>query len=196
MSPVEPKRKPENLDDLLTCAERYAEAALRKTGSMLPVLFLVGPDGPQMLVPDNLADAAAKDDFATTARLMCIAHGATACVMGLEAWAKFATGQEQLDPAEPPSESFDRKEIVVLMGEDRAGKKQKLLPIVRSDNGTFFGFGEGTLPAFDGMEGRFAQILPPNIPAEKERCLAKAILQVKGVAAGKPATKPERRHRR
>jgi hypothetical protein len=86
--------------------------------------------------------------------------------------------------------------MVVLMGEDRAGKKQKLLPIVRSDNGTFFGFGEGTLPAFDGMEGRFAQILPPNIPAEKERSLAKGILQVKGVAAGKLATKPERRHRR
>ena len=196
MSPVQPERNPENLDDLLICAEHYAEAALRETGCMPPVLFLVGLDGPQMLVPDSLADAAAKDDFATTARLMCIAHGATACVMGLEAWAKFATAQEALDPAEPPSESFDRKEIVVLMGEDRTGKKQKLLPIVRSDNGTFFGFAEGNLPAFDGMEGRFAQILPPNIPAEKDRSLAKAILQVKGVAAGRPATKPPRRHRR
>jgi hypothetical protein len=81
-------------------------------------------------------------------------------------------------------------------GQNGDGRRGVRGLILRSDNGTFFDFGEGNLPAFDGMEGRFAQILPLNIPAEKERCLAKAILQVKGVAAGKPATKPERRHRR
>ena len=69
---------------------------------MPPTLFLIGPDGPLMFMPESLGDAAAKDEFATTARLMCIAQAATACVMALEAWAKFATPGEKLDETEPP----------------------------------------------------------------------------------------------
>lgn len=45
----------------------------------------------------TIADGAAKDDFATNARLMCNAHAATACVMAMEAWAKFAKSEQKLD---------------------------------------------------------------------------------------------------
>ena len=75
---------------------------MRGTGQVTPTLFLIGPDGPLMLVPENLSDDRAKDDFATNARLMCIAHAATAAAMTLEAWAKFAKPNEKFDMTEPP----------------------------------------------------------------------------------------------
>ncbi|MEI6786785.1 MAG: hypothetical protein WCQ21_38415 [Verrucomicrobiota bacterium] len=37
-----------------------------------------------LICPESLADDSAKDDFADTAHLVCIAHTATACVMTLE----------------------------------------------------------------------------------------------------------------
>jgi hypothetical protein len=46
---------------------------------------------------------------------MCIAHAATVAVMALEAWMKTATPGEQMDMTEPPSEAFDRQEVIVLM---------------------------------------------------------------------------------
>ena len=73
--------------------------------------------------------------------------------MVLEAWMKTATPGEKMDMTEPPSEAFDRQEVIVLMGESRAGQKQKFLPIIRSGNGKFFGFGDSNMPSLDKMEG-------------------------------------------
>jgi hypothetical protein len=178
------------LDDLLAQATHYAEFCMRNSGKMSPTLFLIGADGPLMFVPASLADADEKDDFAMTARLMCIAHAATATVMTMEAWMKSATLGEKLDMTEPPSEAFDRREVVVLMGESRDGQKQKFLPIIRSDNGKFFGFGESDVPGMDKVEGRFAQILAPKAPDAKMRLLAQAMLKVKGVKIAQAANAP------
>ena len=87
---------------------------------------------------------------------------------------------------EPPSEAFDRQEVIVLMGESHSGQKQKFLPIIRSDNGKFFGFGESNTPDMDKMEGRFAQILPPKVADAELREVAKVMLKVKGVNVAKP----------
>ncbi len=154
---------------------------MRNMGRVPPTVFLLSPDGPVMFMPESMEDAAAKDDFATSARLLCIAHGATACVMALETWVKFAKPDEELDLSEPPSEAFDRQEFVVLMGEGIGVLKQKLLPIIRSGNGKFFGFGEPNAPGFDKMEGRFAQVLPSKVPDAQTRLVAQAMLKVKGV---------------
>jgi len=148
---------------------------------MSPTLFLIGSDGPVMFAPSSLVDGDEKDAFVITARLLSVAHAATVVVLALEAWAKFAKPDEKLDPSEPPSEAFDRKEVIVLMGESHGGQKQKFLPIIRSDNGKFFGFGESDAPSMDKMEGRFAQILPPNPYTAEHRELAHAMLKVKGV---------------
>ena len=174
-------RQLQTLDDLLTQAEHYADYSLRNMGRVPPTLFLIGADGPVLFIPENMADERAKDDFAATARLMCIAHAASACVMTLEAWAKFAKPGEKFDMTEAPSEAFDRRELVVLMGESRDGQNQKFLPIIRSDNGKFFGFGESEVPAMDEMKGRFARILPTQVPDDGLRQVAKAMLKVKGV---------------
>ena len=95
---------------------------------------------------------------------------------------------EQLGMTEPPSEAFDRQEVIVLMGESHTGQKQKYLPIIRSDNAKFFGFGESNMPILDKIEGRFAQILPPNVATDEHRALAKVMLKVKGVNVTKPGT--------
>jgi len=184
---MQPKPKPESLDDLLGNAEHYADYSMRNIGRLPPTLFLIGKNGPFMFIPENLADDHAKDDFATTARLMCIAHAATAVVMALEAWIKCAKPGETLDMTEPPSEAFDRQEVIVLMGESRDGLKQKFLSIIRSGNGKFFGFGESSVPdGIDQMKGRFAQILPPKAVDDELRLVAEAMLTVKGITPTKP----------
>ena len=89
--------------------------------------------------------------------------------MALEAWIKFAKPGEKFDETEPPSEASDRQEVVVLLGESQHGHEQKFLPIFRSDNGNFFGFGEENAPSMDEMTGRFAQMLPTRMPNEEIR---------------------------
>ena len=177
----QPHPQPKTLDHLIANAEHYANFCMRNSGRVTPALFFLGPDGQGMFCPESLADDSAKDDFANNARLVCIAHGATAAVMAMEVWAKFATPGEKLDETERPSEAFDRREFVVLMGESHSGRKQKFLPIIRSGNGKFFGLGESEDPGADEMKGRFAQLLPTIIPDAAMRDLAKVMLKVKGV---------------
>jgi hypothetical protein len=45
--------------------------------------------------------------------------------------------------------AVDRQEVVVLLGESQTGQKQKFLPIIRSDNGNFFGLSESDVPTID-----------------------------------------------
>ena len=99
---------------------------------------------------------------------------------------KTATHGEKLDMTEPPSEAFDRQEVIVLTGESREVQKQKFLPIIRSGNGKFFGFGESDVPVMDEMKGRFAQLLPTKVPDDGLRQVAKAMLKVKGVKFAQP----------
>jgi len=167
-------------------AEHYAGFCMRNSGKMSPTLFMIGADGPLMFVPTSLVNADEKDAFANTARLVCIAHAAKVSVMALEAWMKTATPGEKMDMTEPPSEAFDRQEVIVLMGESHDGQKQKFLPIIRHGNGKFFNLGETTVPGMDKMEGRFAQILPPKVADDQMRLLAKTMLKVKGVNVAKP----------
>jgi hypothetical protein len=142
-----------------------------------------------MFMPKNLADVKAKDDFATMSQLMAIASGATVAVLALEAWMKTAKPGETFDTTELPSEAFDRQEVVVLMGESMAeGRKQQMLPIIRSDNHRFFGFGDSAFEKLDKMEGRFSQLLPTKVPDEKMRALAMAMLKVKGIQAASGRT--------
>jgi hypothetical protein len=184
---MQPHPNPQTLDDLLGNARHYAEFCMNGTGNMPPTLFLISSDGKQvMFMPKNLADTKAKDDFATMSQLMAIATGATVAVLALEAWCKTAKAGETIDTTEPPSEAFDRQEVIVLMGESMAeGRKQQMLPIIRSGNHKFFGFGDSAVEKMDKLEGRFSQLLPTKVPDEKMRELALAMLKVKGMQQAK-----------
>jgi len=174
-----PPFKHETLGDLFARAEHYANFAMRNIGHLPPALFLLGEHGLEMVLAENLKDEQAKDDFALQARLTCVAHGATASVMVLEAWATFAKPDQPLDLTTPPSEAFDRREFVVVMGESRTGCEQRMLPIIRTDAGGFFGFGEVETQPANQLSGRFAGILPQMLPAAKDRALAQALLSAK-----------------
>jgi hypothetical protein len=95
---------------------------------------------------------------------------------------KMAKPGETLDMTEPPSEAFDRQEVVVLTGETVQHCKQMLLPIIRTDAGGFFGFGEHVGPKLNNFEGRFAQLLPPKRPGAEGIDLARAMLVAMGVS--------------
>ena len=192
--------KPASLDELLDHAAQYAEFNLSHAGSLPATLFLVGPKGPAVCVPPSLADEAAKNSFAADARLLCIAHGATAAVMELEAWALLSEPGVPLDPQQRPSQAPNRREVVALVGEAAGIHQVKFLPILRNVLGQFTGFGEAREIRCDQIQGRFAQILPAQLPTPEEQARAQAMLRARGIAmaappAQKPKTAPRPRHR-
>jgi hypothetical protein len=187
---------PQALDDLLGLAENYAEFNLRYRGSLSGTLFLLGPQGPAAFAPPNLAEEHAKNAFAADARLLCVAHGATAAVMALEAWVVLAEPGAPLDPNQRPSLAPDRREVVALMGEAAGIQQAKFLPIRRNASGAFTGFGEPQVLHGSQTQGRFAQLLPTQTPTVEEQSRAQAILRAKGVVMATPATpKPSVRSR-
>jgi hypothetical protein len=171
----------DSLADLLVRAEHFAEFAMRKIGSIPPTLLAESPGGPIFFVPSAMGDEQAKDNFANTARLICIAHDVTVAVMILEAWMKLAPADGSLDPNERPSEALDRREVVMLTGENSAGPRHKILPIIRTDAGGFFGFGEFEGPESNRFEGRFANILPPSAPSPDLQARARKVLAAMGL---------------
>jgi len=94
---------------------------------------------------------------------------------------KMAKPGETLDVSEPPSEAFDRREVVALTGETVTQATQLLLPIIRIDAGGFFGFGEHVGPQLDKFEGRFAYMPPPKRPNAESREMARVLLAAMGV---------------
>ena len=70
-------------------------------------------------------------------------------------------------------------------------QKQKLLPIIRTDAGGFFGFGEHDGPKFDNYKGRFAQIISPNKPTTEHQKLARTMLAAMGITEQSLQNKPE-----
>lgn len=169
------------LNKLVAYAEGYAEFSMRTLGRVPPSLLAISPNGSFHFMPPRLKDVAAKDNFAYTAHLICTAYGVTVAVIILEAWMKTAKPGEKLDLDEAPSEAFDCQEVVIITGEAVGQHKQRLLPIIRTDAGGFFGFGEHDGPKFDSYEGRFAQMIPPKKPTDKEQKMAKAILAAMGI---------------
>ncbi|GDY23692.1 hypothetical protein LBMAG56_50390 [Verrucomicrobiota bacterium] len=65
-----------------------------------------------------------------------------AAVLILESWMKFATPEQPLDPNECPSEALDRVEVVFRAGEAIGVHRPRILKIIRTDAGGFFGLTE------------------------------------------------------
>ena len=68
------------LKAMMAQAQGYAEFSMRKIGQVPPTLIAQSPKGPIHFIPSSLADERAKNDFANTSRLVCIAHDVTAAV--------------------------------------------------------------------------------------------------------------------
>ena len=174
-------KEPTDLDTLATYAEGYAAFAMKNIGRVPPTMLAISPEGLLHFIPESLEDERAKNDFANIGRLICAAYGATNMVMILESWMTMAKPGQTLDTETPPSEAFDREEVVVVMGETIGRQTQRLLPILRTDAGGFFGFGEFDAMKLDGIEGRFAGMLPPGKVTPETRAITRALLAAMGV---------------
>jgi hypothetical protein len=177
-------RKPQPPDRLEALARQAADYALHMmstTGSVPPTVIADTEDGYVFCMPSDLADEAAKDRFAGIARHLAVAQDARALVMVVEAWAKFATPDGQLDMDTPPSQSPDRREVVVLMLEDRSRSAVSMIPIVRDESGSFARFGTPPPLDYNDVGGRFAKLMPRHRPSAREAAAARAELLAMGM---------------
>jgi hypothetical protein len=149
---------------------------MRTTGSVPPTVIADTDEGYVFCMPSELADDAAKDRFAEVTRLFAIAQTARSLVMVVEAWAKLPDARGHLDTEIPPSQSPDRKEVVVLMLEDHSRNATVMLPILRDAGGAFTEFGDPGPMHFGESVGRFSGLMPRNKPSVREAAQAKAAL--------------------
>ncbi len=172
-------RRPENpqgLEPLARQATDYALHMMRTSGSVPPTVIADTDEGYVFCMPSELTDDAAKDRFAEVTRLFAIAQTARSLVMVVEAWAKLPDARGHLDTETPPSQSPDRKEVVVLMLEDHSRNATVMLPILRDVGGAFTEFGDPGPMHFGESVGRFSGLMPRNKPSVREAAQAKAAL--------------------
>ena len=169
------------LDSLIAEATRYARFTMKQSGFLAPIMMAATGQGIILFTPDKLSDTGAKDDFANKVRLITASYAASAVVLIVESWITKAKAGEKLDTETPPSESYDREEVVVLIGQAPEGNITRLLPIHRLDNGKFWNLGDAEDMPADSFSGRFAGLLPPKPVDEKTRQMGKVLLEARGV---------------
>lgn len=177
-----PNRNPDDLNRLLQHGAGYARHMMKTTGSVPPTLMADTPEGMMLFIPKTMGNENDKDAFANAGRLLAIGHKATSVMLILEAWMTLAKHPGEAVPNVPPSQSPDRKEVVVLMAEARGVRAQQFLFIERDWQQRFTGFGTSLVPQFDKIEGRFARMMPPKEPSNKDARLARLALRAMGVA--------------
>lgn len=169
------------LEALIAEATRYARFTMKKSGCLAPMMMASTDKGIILFCPNGLSDTGAKDDFANKVRLITASYGASAVVLILESWITKAKADEPLDTLTPPSESYDREEVVVLIGQAAQGNITHLLLIHRLGNGKFWNLGDAEDMPADSFEGRFAGLLPPKPSDGKTRQMGKMLLEAMGV---------------
>ena len=187
-----PPSNPQNLDDLMVMAEDFAGFSLRSGRQIPPTLLAVTKKGPLFFTPASLQDDRSKDDFADTARLLCIAYQVPAAVMILESWMKMAAEGEKLDPDERPSKAMDRHEVVMVMGEGAGTTQRKVFKIIRTDAGGFFGLTEWEGLPMAQFQGRFVDLLSPKPLTPEVIEVARVMLAMKGLNEQKLRGAPRR----
>lgn len=173
------------LDAILQEATRYARFTMKKSGCLAPIMMAATDQGIIFFSPDKMSDTGAKDDFANKVRLITGSYGATAVVLIVESWITKAKADEPLDTLTPPSESYDREEVVVLIGQSPQGSITRLLPIHRLGNGKFWNLGDAEEMPAESFEGRFTKLLPPAPADEKTRMMGRVLLEAMGVKVKK-----------
>jgi hypothetical protein len=171
----------EALEELMNEAQLIATTMMREIGEMSAALFVHGSDGKTIFRPKNMDNEAAKDRFAADSRMICAASAADAVVYCSEAWMLTPQKDKPLDLSIAPSQSPDRQEVLLFMGETRGEYIHKSLPIVRDEGGKFAGLGEATEIHPDSVKGRFAHLLTELPPTEEDRQMAKWYLAAKGI---------------
>jgi hypothetical protein len=153
---------------------------MRNAGTVRPAFLADTPEGTVLYLPETMGDERAKQNFANTARLIAVAYRATAVAFAMESWVTFAKPGRAVDST-PPSQSPDREECVILSVETEHRQSTELLMIQRDRSGRFAGFASPDIPKVTEFQGRFAQVMPPKPPGEKDALMARQLLRMMGV---------------
>lgn len=94
-----------------------------------------------MVLSPGFETTRAKYQFTALLRILAVARNITAGVIVTHTWLKFSEPDELIDLDVPTSPAPGREEFVLLTGECRGGGTRKLLPVLRSVEGHFYGFG-------------------------------------------------------
>jgi hypothetical protein len=165
---------------LIAEAARYARFILKWDGFIAPLMMASTDDGILMFTPKDMNDEDGKDTFANTVSLIAGTYGASALVLIMEFWMTLASQESNLDMT-PPSESYEREEVVTLIGQSKDGNRSQMYPIVRLDNGRFWNLGDPFELGADSFSGRFAGLLPTKEADLTMRVLGKKLLEAMGV---------------
>lgn len=164
-----------SLEDAFVAARKYSEEVMNKLGELRPTVFMVDDNGaPLLYVAGSIPGEGGKATWDKIIQLLCIVHAATAAVVASEIW-RAPLGPDESLKNFVPAEQPDRTECVLLMGEALGAKKHIWLPIIRYDNGKFFGFGSPEVDS-DEMSGLFTALLPRQAPNNETRAIARAML--------------------
>lgn len=174
------KPKESGHQELVQLARGYGEHMMRETGRVRPALLADTDDGIILYLPETMGDERAKQNFANTGRLIAVGYRATAVAFVMESWARFAKPGRPLDST-PPSESPDREECVLISLETANRQSTDMLMIQRDRTGKFAGFASPNVPEVTEFKGRFAQVMPPKPPGEKDTATARQLLRMMGV---------------
>ena len=83
-------------------------------------------------------------------------------------------------------DSSEQEEVAILIGESRDGKQQEILPVQRSNEKEFLGFGKMQREIGDSkVMGEFGHFLSPEVPDKYMQMGAQAYLDSKELMTGK-----------
>ncbi len=106
-------------------AARYAHFNMKRDGFIAPMMMAATDDGIMMFTPKDMNDEDGKDTFANTVRMIAGTYGASSVLLILESWMTRASQEGTLDMT-PPFESFERKELVTLIGQSKDDKRTQM----------------------------------------------------------------------
>jgi hypothetical protein len=179
------------IDNLMDRARFHADEALHCGGEIIPTLYLQRED--ETCTGYSLARFSEDNaELVSVARQMCMAEGAVAAVICTGAWMRRDSDsreEKSLGTAGRPP----KDEAVILLGESRERNFQRVLPILRMDDGQYFRFDQGFDLEKEDWENRIENILTPKAPTEEAQREAKSQLEAKGIL---PLTHKKRGHGR
>jgi hypothetical protein len=126
------------LAQLMEKAEAYARGAMARFGEIPPTLLMSGPSGESGFCRNNLLTDAKKKEFLTTGRMMCVSQGAQAVVYCASGWAETHVRAAAVQATSGPAQ----EEALFLVGESKEITVKRILPVQRSDDEEFLGFGK------------------------------------------------------
>jgi hypothetical protein len=166
----------EAIEELMEKAAFHADESLHVGFRVSPTLYIRCQDGTTTgYTLGNMIND--KEALVKNTRLMCVAHGAEATVLCAEASMQPNLKHKAVDFAQ----SAERQEVVVLLGESREQSFQRVLPILRMDDGAYFRFGQMSDIHGAKLDSLVGNLLSEDLPTEQKQLEAKSLLEARGM---------------